>query len=146
MNLWRISRFHDLTGLGTVKTFGRWHTTGSRMVYTADSPAGALLEICAHTSRQNAPPTFTLLKIAGPEHAVEEVQFSAMPSDWVNNLKVTQALGLEWLESRRSALLRVPSALVPESWNYLLNPTHPDAGEFQIEHVYEYPFDLRLKV
>jgi RES domain-containing protein len=145
MNFWRISRFHDLSGFGTVKTFGRWHREGSRMIYTADSPAGALLEICAYTSLQNAPPTFTLLKITGPEEAAEETQLSQMPSDWVSRPELTQALGSEWLDSQRTALLRVPSALVPESWNYLLNPLHPNAGEIRIEHVYEYPFDLRLK-
>ena len=145
MNLWRISRFHDLDGLGTLKTFGRWHIVGSRMIYTTDSPASALLEICAHTTRQKVPASFTLLKILGLNTDVEEVQLSRMSPDWVNRIEVTQALGAEWLESQRTALLRVPSALVPETWNYLLNPLHPEAGKIRIERVYEYPFDLRLK-
>jgi RES domain-containing protein len=145
MIFWRISRFHDLRGLGTVKTFGRWHVLGTRMVYTADSPTGALLEICTNTSGDDAPPSFTLLKIVGPDRTVEEVTPSALPMDWVQKHNLTQARGSEWLASGRSALLRVPSALVPESWNYLLNPLHAEAELFRIDRIYEYPFDLRLK-
>ena len=60
-------------------------------------------------------------------------------------MESTQLIGAAWLESRRSSVLRVPSVLVPETWNYLLNPAHPDASLFQIERSYDYPFDLRLK-
>jgi len=145
MIIWRISRFHDLSGRGTVKTFGRWHAIGTRMVYTADCPAAALLEICAHTSAENLPSSFNLLKIDGPDTSLEEIGPHELPEDWTARMAVTQQIGATWLESRRSALLRVPSVLVPETWNYLLNPAHPDAGLFEIERSYEYPFDLRLK-
>ena len=63
----------------------------------------------------------------------------------MTDLKITQGIGVDWLRHGHSALLRVPSVLVPETWNYLLNPKHPDAANFQIEGSYEYPFDLRLK-
>jgi RES domain-containing protein len=145
MILWRISQFHDLSGRGTMNTFGRWHVLGTRMVYTADCPATALLEICAHTSADDLPPTFTLLKIEGPDTSVNEVEPNVLPTDWAAQMTVTQGIGGKWLEEQRSALLRVPSVLVPETWNFLLNPAHPDAPLFRIEHSYEYPFDLRLK-
>jgi RES domain-containing protein len=145
MILWRISRFHDLSGRGTVKTYGRWHLIGTRMVYTADCPAAALLEICAHTSAEDLPRTFTLLKISGPDIASEEIELGELPANWATQMESTQLIGAAWLESRRSSVLRVPSVLVPETWNYLLNPAHPDASLFQIERSYDYPFDLRLK-
>ena len=145
MILWRISRFHDLNGWGTVKTYGRWHLIGTRMIYTADCPAGALLEICAHTSAEDLPRTFTLLKISGPDLPSEEIGFGELPADWAAQTELTQEIGAAGLKSRRSPMLRVPSVLVPEAWNYLLNPAHPDASLFQIERNYEYPFDLRLK-
>jgi RES domain-containing protein len=115
------------------------------MVYMAESAAGALLEICALTPAENVPPSFTLLKITGPDTSFEEVVLSGLPPNWVNLPTTTQEVGAEWLRSHRSALLQVPSALVPETSNVLLNPLHPDAAEFQIERSYEYPFDLRLK-
>jgi RES domain-containing protein len=145
MILWRISRFADLSGKGGLKYSARWHSAGSPVLYTADSSAGALLEICAHTSRTNSPRTFTLLKIVGNAVPAEEVFLSQLQDNWIDEEGETRPVGSEWLASGRTALLRVPSALVPESWNYLLNPLHPEAKAFQIERIYNYPFDLRLK-
>jgi RES domain-containing protein len=115
------------------------------MVYTSDSPACALLETCVHIAADDAPSTFTLLRIIGPDLATEEIAPEQLPANWVGNIPVTQQIGADWLASAGSALLRVPCALVPETANYLLNPLHPDAGLFSIERSYEYPFDLRLK-
>lgn len=115
------------------------------MVYMAESAAGALLEICAHTPAENVPPSFTLLKITGPDIEFETVAHSGLPKDWISAPHTTQQIGAEWLTSYRSALLQVPSALVHETVNILLNPLHPDAALFEIDHSYEYPFDLRLK-
>jgi RES domain-containing protein len=145
MLFWRISIYRDLIGRGAVTASGRWNIAGPRMVYMAESAAGALLEICAHTPAENVPESFTLLKIAGPDIRFEEVVLAGLPQDWVSVPKVTQQIGSDWLKSGRAALLRVPSALVPETANYLLNPLHPEAAGFQIERSYEYPFDLWLK-
>jgi RES domain-containing protein len=145
MLLWRISRHLDLSGKGGLKAGGRWHLAGFPVVYTAESPAGALLESCVHTTAEDAPTTYTLLKIEGPDLITEEIASDSLPVGWTALLSVTQGMGTDWLKSRRSAMLRVPSALVPETMNCLLNPLHPDAAQFCIEQVYEYPFDLRLK-
>ena len=145
MLAWRISPFHDLNGEGGRFFSARWHFAGIPVVYLADSPAGALLEICVHTAAEKVPKSFTLLKIAGPDIEFENVALDKLPFNWVNLPETTQQLGDEWLRSHRSALLRVPSALVPEAANFLLNPLHPDAAQFQIERAYKYPFDLRLK-
>jgi RES domain-containing protein len=145
MILWRISRFHNLSGIGSEKYPARWHMVGHRVVYTANSSAGALLEICANTTEADVPDSFTLLKIVGPETSVEDFPQASLPDDWVRQKALTQRVGSEWLASGRTALLKVPSALVPEAWNYLLNPQHPEAGGYRIERVYPYPFDRRLK-
>ena len=65
--------------------------------------------------------------------------------DWINHLDETREIGSEWLKSQRSALLLVPSALVPATSNVLLNPLHPDAARIRIDSAYEYPFDVRIK-
>jgi RES domain-containing protein len=145
MTLWRISPFHDLNGQGGLLFSARWHVAGIPVVYLAESPAGALLEVCANTSAEDLPPTFTLLKIEGSGRSVAEIGLADLPRGWVSQRELTQQMGVEWLESRRSALLRVPSALVPETTNYLLNPLHSEAALLRIERSYEYPFDLRLK-
>ena len=146
MVLWRISRHRDLSGAGGLRAPGRWHERGARVVYLADTPAEALLESCVHTSAGDVPPTYTLLAVFVPEDIpVKAVDAATLPADWADKLEVTRAFGSEWLRSGQSALFRVPSALVPVSFNYLLNPLHTDAARLRIQSIYEYPFDPRIK-
>jgi RES domain-containing protein len=145
MILWRISRHLDLSGRGGIFFAGRWHHAGVPVVYLAESPAGALLETCVHTSNNDVPPSFTLLKIAGPDLAINAIEHSKLKRGWPSRVEVTRELGSAWLKQAREPLLRVPSALVPETFNYLLNPLHADAAQFQIEDRFVFPFDARLK-
>ena len=145
MVLWRISPFLDLNGEGGRLFSARWHFAGTPVVYLAESPAGALLEICANTTADDAPPIYTLLKITGPKTAITEITLTQLLPNWIEQPEATRPIGTNWLTSQPTAILRVPSALVPETANYLLNPLHPDAAQFQIDRTYEYPFDLRLK-
>jgi RES domain-containing protein len=68
-----------------------------------------------------------------------------LPKDWQLQLEVTRDLGTAWLASNESVLLRVPSAIVPETVNLLFNPSHKQARRFRIAEVFSYPFDHRLK-
>jgi RES domain-containing protein len=145
MVLWRISRHVDLSGRGGLTIAGRWHHAGAPVVYLAETPSGALIEVCAHTSANDIPPSFTLLKVVGPDLPFYEIELASLDQGWASRVEITRDLGSEWLKRGSSALLRVPSALVPESANYLLNPLHKDAGLFRIEKSYQYPFDVRLK-
>lgn len=145
MVLWRISRHLELSGRGGLAFAGRWHHAGTPVVYLAGTPAGALIETCVHTSANDIPPSFTLLKITGPDLPFEELEPSTLDPGWIGQVEISRELGSEWLKRGSSALLRVPSALVPESANYLLNPLHKDAADFQIAKSFLYPFDARLK-
>ena len=91
------------------------------------------------------PPHFTLLKIEGPDFDVPSINFDDLPEDWRARLEVTRDLGTGWLEKNESALVRVPSAIVPETMNCLFNPAHRQAVEFRIVEAIGYPFDPRLK-
>jgi RES domain-containing protein len=144
MIFWRISRHRDLSGRGGVLIAGRWHHAGRPVVYLADSPAGALLEVCAHTSSGDVPPAFTLLKVSGPPSPRKEIRLTDLGSGWIDRPALTRDLGSAWLEWAGSALLRVPSALVPETYNYLFNPLHAQAARFAIEASFRFPFDQRL--
>jgi len=145
MVLWRISRHHDLRGIGGLKAAGRWHYAGHPIVYLAETPASALLDVCVHTSANDVPPEFTLLKIEGPDFDVPLLSVDNLPDDWRTRLEVTRDLGTSWLDKNESALLCVPSAIVPETMNYLFNPAHRKAAEFHIVEAIAYPFDRRLK-
>jgi RES domain-containing protein len=145
MILWRISRHLELNGRGGMSFAGRWHHAGVPVAYLAESPAGALLETCVHTSANDIPPSFTLLKVASPDLPFDAIEMAGLDRVWPNRVEITRELGSAWLKQGSAALLRVPSALVPETANYLLNPLHADARHFQIEDSYVFPFDARLK-
>ena len=145
MVLWRISRHHDLNGIGGLKAAGRWHYAGHPIVYLAETPASALLEVCVHTSANDVPPEFTLLKIEGPDLDVPSISIDTLPNDWPTKLEVTRDLGTSWLDKNVTVLLLVPSAIVPQTMNCLFNPAHRRAGEFRIVEAIAYPFDARLK-
>ena len=145
MFLWRISRRRDLSGMGCLKATGRWHYAGRPIVYLAETPASALLEVCVHTSANDVPPEFTLLKVEGPDLDVSSLSLDTLPDDWRMKLEVTRDLGTSWLDKNETVLLRVPSAIVPETMNCLFNPTHRKAGKFRIVEAIACPFDARLK-
>jgi RES domain-containing protein len=115
------------------------------VVYLGETPADVLLEMCAHTAADDVPPTYTLLRIEGPEVEVSEVSRASLPRDWTDRIGMTQEIGTTWLKSRSGALLRIPSAIAPHTANYLLNPLHELAGRFRITEAMEWPFDGRLK-
>ena len=145
MVLWRISRFIDLKGIGGLRSSGRWHEAGSPVVYLAESPAGALLEVCVHTSSNDVPPTYTLLQVQGPDLECSSIPLESLPPDWAAKPEITRELGAKWLRERASVVLKVPSAIVPQTSNCVFNPLHPDASHFTIVQTYKYPFDMRIK-
>jgi len=145
MILWRISRHRDLSGIGGLKAAGRWHYAGRPIVYLAETPESALLEVCVHTSANDVPPEFTLLKIEGPDLDVPSTAVDTLPEDWRTKLEITRDLGTSWLARNETILLRVPSAIVPQTMNVLFNPAHPNAAKFRIAEAIGYPFDERLK-
>jgi RES domain-containing protein len=145
MVLWRISRHRDLSGIGGLRAAGRWHYAGHVIVYMAETPASALLEVCVHTSANDVPPEFTLLKIEGPEVEVPSVTNDNVPVGWRSQPEITCDIGTAWLEKNNSVLLQVPSVIVPKTVNYLFNPSHKQAANFYIAEAFSYPFDQRLK-
>jgi RES domain-containing protein len=86
-----------------------------------------------------------LLKIEAPDDAqVERVSVDRLPTDWPERTEVTRALGDGWLAKGSAALLNVPSAIVPETFNVLLNPAHQDAKRIAIVQAGEHAIDPRL--
>ena len=146
MILWRISRHRDISGMGGLKGAGRWHYAGHAVVYLTETPASALLEVCVHTSANDVPPELTLLKVEGPDVDFPSIKADDLPKDWRTQLAMTRDLGTIWLEKNESILLEVPSVIVPETVNFLFNPSHKQAAKFHIADTFLYPFDIRLKM
>lgn len=146
MKLWRISNHADLQGVGGLRAGARWHNWGRPIVYLAESPPGALIEILVHqeiASPVALPDRYRLLTVA-VEAGLLPPDGPPLPPDWPERTEVTRAVGDVWLANGRSALLRVPSAIMPDVYNVLLNPLHPDAGKLRIADVQDVPLAPRL--
>jgi RES domain-containing protein len=145
--LWRISNHLSLAGEGALRASGRWHTRGTRIVYCAENPAAALLEILVHFEIEirDLPARYRLLKIDVPDDVqIGRVSLEDLSKDWPENPEMTRAIGDAWLASGSTALLRVPSAIVPETYNVLLNPGHQDAKRIVVVRASEHVIDARL--
>jgi RES domain-containing protein len=145
--LWRISNYSDLLGIGGVQTAGRWHNRGIPIVYLAESPALAMLEVLVHFELSTAeiPERFQLLEVEYPQRkAIARLPEKALDESWRDDLDYTRSVGDEWLAAANSVLLKVPSAVVPRSFNYLFNPRHAEAKAARILSVAEPPYDRRL--
>jgi len=146
MHLWRISDYRNLSGQGGVRASGRWHSAGSPIVYLAESAAGSLLEVLVHLELADPgmPPDYTLLKITVPDELPIELLTESNEKVWTSALRTSRKLGDAWLAKNKTPLARVPSSIVPHTWNYLLNPQHPDAGKVTIASAEKCRFDARL--
>ena len=145
--LWRISNHADLTGTGGLKVHGRWHNKGIPIVYLSEHPALAMLEMLVHfdLSPDEVPDSYQLLEIRVPDDGlVLPLADNVLPNNWESNQTLTRDIGDQWIASMRSPLLKVPSAITPNSFNYLLNPRHQDAIHLSITGVTSHPYDSRL--
>jgi RES domain-containing protein len=145
--LWRISNHASLAGDGGLRVSGRWHTRGKRVVYCAENPAAALLEILVHFEIEirDLPARYRLLKVNVPDDLrVERVSLTGLGSDWIEDTLATRAIGDTWLTRATTPLLAVPSAVVPETSNVLLNPAHPDASRIVIVQSTDHVIGPRL--
>jgi len=150
MRLWRICarrHAHSLSGEGGLYASGRWHTKGRPIVYAATHPALAVLEALVHAEPSTAPADLRLLTIETPDDIVLD---RADPDDLRRNWQRTpaprelQELGDRWLDRNATALLLVPSAVLPSTENALLNPAHEAAPSCTIVANEPFSFDARL--
>ena len=126
----------------------RWNSRGQFVIYTAATRALACLENVVHRGSEGLSSTFRVMVIDIPDTiGIETVDPQTLPADWVDyqQYKSCQPIGGEWLNSNRSAVLRVPSAIIPNEWNYLLNPAHPDFSSIRLVQTEPFIFDPRIK-
>ena len=140
MDLWRLCRrpYADLSGEGARILGGRWNSPGRPVVYFAEHPALAALEVRVHLDLpfELLPDDFVLMRSTLPDRLIAERDGAPDTN--------TVAQGDAWLLGGHSAALRVPSVLVPNAWNILLNPRHPDAAHARIVSIDAFDFDPRL--
>jgi len=146
---WRLTKTKYLSaawdGEGAKKAGGRWNRPGVPVVYTSGSLSLALVEVLVHLPAEILP-AYSAVPVAFDDSLVTVVAPGQLPRNWKDSPPppATQAIGAEWVASRTSAVLRVPSVVVPGEFNFILNPAHDDFGRIRIGTPMPFPFDPRL--
>ncbi|HVS52142.1 MAG TPA: RES family NAD+ phosphorylase [Opitutaceae bacterium] len=148
--LWRLCAQHRepwaFTGEGSARRGGRWNPPGVRVIYCAESRSLAALEVLVNVDQPAR--LFLTAWIMVPAVASAELveKPARVPENWRDtpHSAATQAFGAAWVRERRSAVLRVPSTVVPGEFNYLINPLHPDFKRVKIGKPERFTFDARL--
>lgn len=126
----------------------RWNFKDQFVIYTAATRALACLENVVHRSGEGLTDQFRVLVIEVPNDVlIEEIAPAQLPADWerASRYAVCQPLGDAWYRRRSSAVLRVPSSIVPQEFNYILHSRHPDFKRIRIVAREEFRFDSRIK-
>jgi RES domain-containing protein len=150
MRLWRLTKMKHvaaaLDGEGARLVGGRWNSAGRRAVYLSEHLSLAALEVLVHANKANLPEHAAIALEVPNDLAVHAPSLSELPSNWRDRdaPQSTREFGDAWLERGTEALLRVPSVVVPDEANYLLNPIHPDAARIVRQTVASFQFDPRL--
>jgi RES domain-containing protein len=147
--LWRLYRTRHgagLDGIGGTFADGRWHNRGERVVYFGGSAAIVVLERLAHTDPDLLPDDLQLARFefSGPMTESKVEEYGALPADWIQDEKATRRIGERWRQQGARCLLVVPSAILPEEFNFVLNPQHPEAQGLRLVRERRFSFDARL--
>lgn len=147
---WRIvkARYADAAfdGEGARLLGGRWNSPGTAMVYTSDSPALAALELLVGLDDASFLYGFVLRGVEIPERSIATLDPALLPASWQTSPAPPELarLGDDWIRSGRSAALRVPSAVVPQQTNLLLDPRHRDFATLRFGPPESFRLDRRL--
>jgi len=147
---WRIIKERQagttFDGEGARLFGGRWNSPGVSVVYVSDSRALATLEILAGLRTTSPLAVYVLIPAEFDESLIVAIELDTLPGSWNQSppIPFTQRMGNDWVASETSAVLRVPSALVPHESIYLLNPRHLDFSAVRVGKPEPLSLDPRL--
>jgi len=152
LRAWRLVRpaYGDATaafsGEGARRFGGRWNAPGRPVVYASLHLSLAALETLAHADRRRFERDYVTFEVRVPHGLILELRDEDLPVDWRARPVSLGARGVgdAWLAQRASVALSVPSVLVPQERNLLLDPAHPRFGEVRIGAPQAFRFDERL--
>jgi len=149
VRVWRISRreYAAFDGEGGKITSGRWHHRGFPIIYTGGSLALAALEFFVHLQPEIRLTGFVAGSADIPDRfEIETLDMTTLPRQWrsQDHIEALRDAGTQWLRARTTAVLAVPSAVIPVETNYLLNPTHKDFKRVRINPPEPFEFDYRM--
>ena len=135
----------DLSGTGSKLYGGRWNSAGLNAVYTTENISLAILEILVHIKRYRIPSDYHLLSINIPDTIKPMIiNKEKLKKNWKDDPPYSQFIGDEFLKETQSLILKVPSSIVDQENNFILNPSHADASKIKITSTMLFEFDKRL--
>lgn len=149
MEVFRICKYkkaRDLSGFGASIKGQRWNRRNTFMLYTASHRSLALLEVLVHIGENYPDEDYAIVTLEIPDESVTLLDTENLPEDWFKILKpgVLATFTDEWLKKEQSIAMGVPSAVVIQEINYLINPLHPDFQEVKIKNIEKFNFDERF--
>jgi RES domain-containing protein len=132
----------DLSGTGSYLHGGRWNTSGTRIIYTAENNVLAALEVALRIPLEQVSKNYVMIPIEVPDDA--EIYSPRLPKDWAADTALTQKIGDTFAKSAKHLLMKVPSALISDSYNYLINPVHPLIKKVKVKEPRTILVDKRL--
>ena len=150
MQVFRIAKtrsIRDLSGAGARVYGGRWNRKNIPIVYTSENRSLATLEFLVHVPLSLLPNNLSIACLEIPDDIfVEQISMAVLPKNWRDYPAPPELadLGSEWAIAMRSLLLRVPSVVVLDEFNILINPIHPDMDRVVITSAESFIFDRRL--
>jgi len=126
---------------------GRWNSAGVRMIYCSEHLSLAALEILVHTQPVTLRDKFQVFRVSWDEAIMSAIDLGKLPKGWNAQPPglISKNIGDEWVHSDRSAVLVVPSVIVPLEKTFLLNPKHRDFGKIKIKDAGGFHLDPRLR-
>lgn len=127
----------------------RWNSKDTKVVYTAESKALACLENVVHRNSRGLQKNFRQMNIEIPDEIkIGEIKITDLKTDWKEFMRMsyTQTIGDVWIKESKTAVLKVPSAIVPGDSNFLLNPGHKDFKKIKLLRTLPFQFDIRIKM
>lgn len=135
----------DLSGNGSKLFGGRWNSIGLNAIYTTENISLAILEILVHVKKYNRPLDYHLLTISIPDSIKPMIiNTEKLKKNWKDDPSYSQFMGDEFLKAKHSLFLKVPSAIVEQENNFILNPVHIDVSKIKIISTRLFEFDKRL--
>ena len=135
MILYRLTagRFaYDLSGEGAKIYGGRWNPVGLATIYMSEFISLSILEILVRADKYTSPANYTLLSLQIPETSLSIIEVKKLTADWQNHIEYTRWIGEEFLKTNQALTLKVPSAIVPQEHNFLVNPLHRDIKKVKL--------------
>jgi RES domain-containing protein len=147
MTVYRIAKEEYSTALKASGYAARWNNKGSFVIYTAESRSLACLENLVHRSGEGNDSLYKVMVIEVPDNLeIDVINVKKLKPGWqkIENYTYCRNMAADWLSAGDMAILKVPSVLVKNEFNFILNPNHPDFKKIKLTGAEDFIFDPRF--